>query len=71
MDFRTSINMNLSGILLQTNPTTDIHLWDIMEKGGFLMIILGLLSLVAVYILIERSLTMHKASKNQSQFLSD
>jgi len=61
--------MNLSGILLQVNAT-DIQLCDILEKGGFLMIILGLLSVVAFYILIERSLTMHKASKNQAHFLS-
>ena len=70
MDFRTPIDMKLSGILLQVNTTTDIQLWDILEKGGFLMVILGLLSIVAFYILIERTLTMNKASKNQKQFLN-
>lgn len=62
--------MNLSGILLAVDATADISLWEILEKGGWLMVLLALLSLVAVYILIERTLTMHKASKNQQQFLS-
>lgn len=64
--------MNLSGILLQANTSSPevIRLWDLLEKGGVLMIVLGLLSMVAFYILIERSLTMHKASKNQGEFLS-
>jgi biopolymer transport protein ExbB len=63
--------MNLSGILLQANTvSTDIHLWDILEKGGWLMIILAILSLISIFILIERTLTMHKATKNQDQFLS-
>jgi len=62
--------MNLSGILLAADATVDIQLWDILQKGGFLMIVLGLLSLVAFYILIERTLAMHKASKNQEEFLN-
>ncbi len=58
--------MKLATILLQADT---IRLWDMLQKGGFLMIVLGLLSLVAFYILIERLLTMHRASKNQVEFL--
>ena len=57
-------------LVVETGIPETIRLWDLLEKGGPLMVILGLLSLIAVYIIVERSLTLNKASKNQDEFLA-
>lgn len=42
--------------------------WDLLLKGGYVMIPLFLLSILAVYIFVERVLTIKKASKVPEQF---
>lgn len=66
---------------LQLNVATDtttvangsgeaITLGELLLQGGFMMIPILLLSLVAIYIFVERVLTIKKASKTPHQFMS-
>lgn len=47
----------------------EMNLWDMACKGGWIMIVLGLLSLVGVYILIERNSAIRKAAKEDPLFM--
>jgi biopolymer transport protein ExbB len=44
--------------------------WDILVKGGVLMIPLGLLLAVAIFFFIERLLTIRKAGKIEDNFMN-
>ena len=44
---------------------------NLLIKGGWIMAILGLLSVIAVYIFIERYLTIRKASKEDKNFMNN
>jgi len=53
-------------------PTeSSISLWDMVLKGGPLMWPLALLTIIAVYIFIERFLVIRKASKVEAHFLNN
>lgn len=43
-----------------------ISLWDMTLKGGWIMLVLALLLMLAVYIFIERFLTLRKAVKSET-----
>lgn len=66
-----------SMLLLQTDTTAIAEdpaftsLIDILMKGGVLMIPLGILLIVAIYIFIERYLTIKKASKIDPNFMNN
>lgn len=47
-------------MLLQTSPASTRNLWDLIVDGGFLMIPLAILLLIAIYIFIERCLVINK-----------
>lgn len=47
----------------------EIKLWDMILKGGPLMIPLGILSLVAVYFFVERYITISRAGKLEENFM--
>jgi biopolymer transport protein ExbB len=51
-----------------TNQTLSVI--DLAIAGGFMMIPIGLLSIVAVYLFIERLLTINKANREPEQFMS-
>lgn len=63
--------------LLQTDTSALVDepgftsLIDILMKGGVLMIPLGILLLVAIYIFIERYLTIKKAAKIDPNFMNN
>ena len=46
-------------------------LLSMAAKGGWLMIVLALLSIVAIYVFTERFLTLRKASKVDTSFVKD
>jgi biopolymer transport protein ExbB len=46
-----------------------MNLWDMAVKGGWVMIILALLSVICVYIFIERLMVLKKASKVDPIFM--
>lgn len=52
-------------------PTEErLNLLELVFKGGFFMIPIVLLSFVAVYIFVERYITIKKARKEDSQFMN-
>ena len=70
-------NMNLSSFLLQvpvvesvTEPTEiRMSLWDMTVQGGWIMLILAVFSVIALYIFIERFVTINKAAKKDDAFM--
>ncbi|MFA8299286.1 MAG: MotA/TolQ/ExbB proton channel family protein [Hyphomicrobiales bacterium] len=78
--------MNLAGILLQVSevaknvgeavtgeePTEiTMPIWDLVKSGGWIIAILGVFSVIAVYIFIERFLILNQASKENKNFMSN
>ena len=47
----------------------EMNLWDMATKGGRIMIVLALLSVLCVYIFIERLMVIRKASKVDPVFM--
>ncbi len=45
--------------------------YELVLKGGWIMAILGLLSVIAVYIFIERFFTINKASREDKNFMNN
>ena len=71
--------MNLSSILIQatnvaiTSPEAEeirLSLWELAKEGGWIMIILAIFSIIAVYIFSERFITINKASKRDDNFMN-
>lgn len=77
----------ITGIILQVtqavNETAEVatqigvaeyeklSLWKMMLKGGWIMIPLAIMSILAIYLFIERFLTIKKASKEESNFMNN
>ena len=69
--------MNLLSFLLQVPVTeavteaTEIRmsLWNMTLQGGWIMLILGIFSVIAVYIFIERFITINRAAKKDDTFM--
>jgi biopolymer transport protein ExbB len=59
-------------ISAQANPTEiTLSVYDLALKGGWIMAILGVLSIIAVYVFIERFLTIKKASQDDKHFMNN
>ncbi len=48
-----------------------LSVYDLALKGGWIMAILGVLSIIAIYIFIERYLTIVKASREDKNFMNN
>ena len=48
---------------------TEMNLWDMATKGGWIMIVLAFLSVLCVYLFVERLMVIRKASKVDSVFM--
>jgi len=65
-----STSNNLTGG--QVSPSEiSLSVYDLALKGGWIMAILGVLSIIAVYIFIERFLTIKKASQDDKHFMNN
>lgn len=71
--------MNLLSILIQVTNTTinspeaeeiRLSLWELAKEGGWIMIVLAVFSVIAVYIFSERFITINKASKKDDNFMN-
>lgn len=71
--------MNLSSIILQvsnnliTSPEAEeikLSLWELAKEGGWIMIVLAIFSVIAVYIFAERFVTINKAAKKDDNFMN-
>ncbi len=71
--------MNLLSIILQvsndliTSPEAEeikLSLWALAKEGGWIMIVLTIFSIIAVYIFTERYITINKAAKKDDNFMN-
>lgn len=71
--------MNLLSILIQatnvaiTDPEAEeirLSLWELAKEGGWIMVVLAIFSIIAVYIFSERFITINKASKRDDNFMN-
>ena len=71
--------MNLLSIILQvsndliTSPEAEeikLSLWALAKEGGWIMIVLAIFSIIAVYIFTERYITINKAAKKDDNFMN-
>ena len=65
--FQISTNTPLDTAALDNSPET-ISILDLAFKGGYMMVPLVILSILAVYIFVERVLTINRAAKIPAQF---
>ena len=47
----------------------ELSLWDLCLKGGPLMIVLALLSIVCIYIFIERAIVINRSNREDATFM--
>ena len=71
--------MNFLSILIQvTNDLINLpeaeeiklSLWELAKEGGWIMIVLAIFSVIAIYIFVERFITINKASKKDDDFMN-
>lgn len=59
--------------LVETAPqapaAAELSVWDLCTRGGVIMIVLALLSLVCIYIFIERCIVLRRAARRDSSFM--
>jgi len=48
-----------------------LSIWEMAQKGGWIMLVLAIFSVIAVYIFIERFLIINKASKEENNFMNN
>ena len=48
----------------------EMSLWDLCVQGGFIMIILAILSLICIYVLVERAIIIRSASRLDASFMA-
>lgn len=65
-DTLTGANPVLTPVL---DAPEEMSLWAMAMKGGWIMVVLGLMSLVCFYILFERNYVIRKAGKEDPQFM--
>jgi len=51
------------------NQQVELSLWELCLKGGPLMIVLALLSLVSIYIFVERAIVVNRAAREDDTFM--
>ncbi|MCS6980551.1 MAG: MotA/TolQ/ExbB proton channel family protein [Flavobacteriales bacterium] len=66
----TSDSLGLSASPATAPQTQELSILELTLKGGVIMIPLGLLSVLAVYIFVERLLTIGKARKYDPMFMN-
>ena len=65
-DDLTEVNPPLTQI---TSSSESMNLWDMALKGGWLMLVLAMLSVIVFYILFERMHVIRKADKEDPEFM--
>lgn len=48
-----------------------LSVWELAQKGGWIMAVLGVFSIIAVYIFIERFLSINRASREDANFMNN
>lgn len=48
-----------------------LSLWDLALKGGWVMLILGLISIITVYVFVDRFIAIRNANKKDDKFMDN
>jgi biopolymer transport protein ExbB len=69
----SALSDTLTKTLAQPPQPTEISLsiWDMALKGGWIMLPIALMSVVAIYIFIERYMVINRASKDELNFMNN
>ncbi len=59
----------MNPVLTEFSGEPQMNLWDMACKGGWIMIVLALMSVIACYIFFERAITIRKAGKDDPLFM--
>ncbi len=59
-----------TGLMNQESGELTVSLIDLVIKGGWIMAILGLLSILSIYIFIERYFIIRRSSKDDENFMN-
>lgn len=70
-DTASAAMQTASDLLTQETVQEPLSIWDLTLKGGFIMIPLAILSVLAVYIFIERLFAISKAGKEDKNFMNN
>jgi biopolymer transport protein ExbB len=54
-----------------TQQFDSLSVMDLAIKGGWIMVVLAILSIIAVYIFVERWLTLRKADREEKYFMNE
>lgn len=66
---------SISNVLNETTPigslenTSALSIWELTLKGGWIMIVLGILSVLAIYLFVSKLLELKSASREDTSFL--
>lgn len=48
-----------------------LSLWDLALKGGWIMIVLGLISIITIYVFVDRFIAIRNANKKDDKFMDN
>ena len=71
VDTAATAAMNLTEAAQQqaTQMAQELSVWDLTMRGGFIMIPLAILSIVCIYIFIERCIVIRRAQREDASFM--
>ena len=64
-----TIVSNINNAANGTNMVDELSYWKLAQSGGWIMIILAILSIIAVYLFIERYMAVSRATKYDASFM--
>ncbi len=65
-----TLHSTVNSIPVASKPTI-FTIWDIIQKGGLIMIPIGILFVLTIYIFIERFISIQRASASEGNFIKD
>ncbi len=70
IQFAQAAEIVQDSLTVVTEPLVEgLNIWDLAVKGGWIMLILALLSILGMYIFFERFATLRKAMKRNPMFM--
>lgn len=64
-----AMNYNEAVQTAAANAVEELSVWDLTLRGGWIMIPLALLSIISIYIFVERYLVIRRAQKEDNSFM--
>lgn len=64
-----TITSAINGVNTATETVKELSYWELAKAGGWIMVVLAILSIIAVYIFLERYISVSRATKYDSSFM--